>query len=150
MEDFDLLRASTGNLADVLFPGEPAAATVPDLVRRIGDGADVVDRLRDLAARSGAEVALALMLSWYQDATLEQLKGGFRVGAELPIIRQQHPDLRETAILVGSWADVEDLDSISSPQPEREAPPESSSQAPTRIANEALVRDRTPGKVPLV
>ena len=150
MEDFDLLQASTGNLANVLFPGEPATETVPDLVHRSGDGADVVDRLKDLAARSGAEVALALMLSWFQDATLEQLKGGFRAGAELPIIRQQHPDLREAAILVGSWADVEDVDSVSSPQPEQELQPESSSYVPTRITNEALVRDRTPGKAPLV
>ena len=149
MEDFDLLRTSTGNLANVLFPGEPTAETVPDLVHRIGNGTDVVDRLKDLAARSGAEVALALMLSWYQDATLEQLKGGFRAGAELPAIRQQHPDLREAAILVGSWADVEDVEAVSSPQPEQEPAPESSTQAPTRIANEELARDQTPGKTPL-
>ena len=150
MEDFDLLRVATINLSEAHFPGEPAVATVCDHVSRIEDGVDVVDRMKDLAARSGAEVALAAMLSWYQDATLEQLRGGFRAGAELPIIRQEHPELREAAITISSWADVEDIEFISSPQPERKAPPESSSHAVSRIANEALPRDSPAGKAPLI
>ena len=62
----------------------------------------MVDRLQDLAVRSGAEVALGMMLSWYKDATLAQLRGSFRAGAELLVIRREHPELRETAIVVAS------------------------------------------------
>ena len=77
VEDFSLLRLACITLMDVLYPGEATPSNVTDLARRLNDSPDAVDRLRDLASRAGVERVVALMLSWYKDAKLEQLRGGF-------------------------------------------------------------------------
>ena len=82
------------------------------------------NRLRDLAARARAEMALALMLSWYKDAHVKKIDGGFRAGANLAVLRQAHPELRGSAIKIADYVDPDEVltDSESVGTPDAEGP----------------------------
>ena len=97
-----------------------------------------MDRLRDLAARAGAEMALTLMLSWNKDARVEKIDGGFRAGADLAAIRQAHPELRGSAIKIIDYVDPDevltDSESPDTPDVETPVPPSASAGAGTSTA----------------
>ena len=62
-EEAAKLRQAARDIFSFMWPKAPVPETMAQLAAKVGEVPAAVDRLRDLAARGGAEMALALMLS---------------------------------------------------------------------------------------
>ena len=74
------------------WDSEPQPGSMAELAVRLQEVPDAVDRLRELAARSGAEMALTMVMSWFtrgfDEAGLKRIFYGFREGTNFDQLRQ--------------------------------------------------------------
>lgn len=67
------LRKVAHAIFDFLWPDAATPETIAQLATKVAEVPTAIDRLRDLAAQAGAEMALELMLSWYKDTRVEKI-----------------------------------------------------------------------------
>ena len=71
------------------------------------DGAPAgIDEQVEMAARSGSDMALALVKSWYPQVQVDMLAGGFRTGTSLEGLR---PEIRMASERIAKAVDLTQL-----------------------------------------
>ena len=72
-----------------LWPDAPVPGALHDLSVRLDGAPAGIDEQVEMAARGGADMALALVKSWYPEVEVDMLTGGFRSGTSLETLRPE-------------------------------------------------------------
>ena len=108
-EEAQALRGAGEAVLAATWESEAVPDDMAELAARLQEVPDAVERLRESAARSGAEMALTMIMSWHNSgfdpAGLARMTHGFRQGTSFADL-QARPGVREAAARMGDYADL--------------------------------------------
>ena len=87
--EFGLLKDAACGVLENLWPDAPVPGALHDLSVRLDGAPAGIDEQVEMAARGGADMALALVKSWYPEVEVDMLTGGFRSGTSLESLRPE-------------------------------------------------------------
>ena len=100
------MKDAAGNVLENLWPDSPVPKELYDLSVRLSGAPTGIDEQMEMAARGGANMALALVKSWYPDVQADMLVRGFHTGTSFESLR---PAVQSATRKIAAVVDLSEL-----------------------------------------